>query len=248
MQTKWKIALASGALVVGGTTVFLNYTYHGHIAGLYAFAAFKAPFDVKTNCIKTTKQKVTDKFALPLAFDEDTKNELREFWHFSYYRACLFEAGYDFYGNKVQPSEIATVDGTTRYINHFMHISFSVPGGTTIIADNLVNPDIDDYVITAKLQTGDHTIIVQADRSYKEVKTLDELAEKFTGFATTTATLIGKQSSTNQAGAAILAAHQENGQFGFITLNPEKFAVTVYGEMLPAELLSQIESSFTFLP
>jgi hypothetical protein len=246
MKKKWVISLGVSAVAFGGVAMFLSFTFQGHILGLYAFAAIKAPLGVKIDCVHETNQKVAQKFTLPLAFDEGTKNDLREFWHFSYYRACLFRAGYDFYGNTITPSEITTTDSIPHYVNHFMNISFAVPVGTTILTDNQTDPDIDDYVITSKLQTEDHTIIVQADRSYKEVSTLPELEAKFTGFSTTTATLTGKTTSKNQAGTAILAAHQENGQFGFISLNPQKLAVTVYGEMLPAELLAQIESSFTF--
>ena len=249
MSTKYKLlAIWSSVIVV----LLLGYWFFAHTAkggslALYAIGGWGAPWSVKVDCAKDTDRRVEEKFQLPLAFDEKTKDELRGFWYFSYYRACLFRAGYDFSGNEVKPSEIVEVGGETRYVNHFAKVSFVVPEGTTIQVDNAVNPDIDDYIISSTLNTGEYLVYVQVDRSYQDVNSIEELEQDFTGFSTTTAGLMGKRFGASQAGSAILSAHQDNGNFGFVSLNPDRLAVTVFGRLLPQSLLDSIESSFRFI-
>lgn len=246
MKKSWKITLVVSLAISLVAYLYFAHTTRGKVLSLYAFGSFKAPISQKITCAKQTDQKVQNKFTLPLDFDQDSKNALREFWHFSYYRACLFEAGYDFYGNKIAFSSITKTNNETRYQNNFSKISFAVPNNAIIVSDNSVNPDLDDYIITSIIRVDDYEIIVQADRSKKDVTSLSELEDKFTGFATTSAAIVDRKQTTNQAGSAILAIHQEDAMFGFLTLNPEHLAITVYGEKLPKSLLDMIESSFTF--
>jgi hypothetical protein len=227
--------------------VLATQTVRGRVLTMYTGGGFFAPVGTKVSCAKETDQKVAQKFTLPLNFDQDSKDMLREFWHFSYYRACLFEAGYDFGGRKVSHSEIIDENGKLIYKNHFAKISFEVPPGTTILTDNVTDPDMDDYVIASSLQVGTDVVIVQADRSKKSVADLKELEAGFTGFATTSATVLGKNYMTSQTGSAILAAHQDDAQFGFLSFTPNKLAISIYGKLLPQPLLTMIESSFTFI-
>jgi hypothetical protein len=244
-----KLIITCTLVAILGSSLYTysTQTVRGRVLTMYAGGGFFAPVGTKIACAKQTDQKVAEKFTLPLNFDQESKDLLREFWHFSYYRACLFDAGYDFGGRKVAHSEIIEESGKLIYKNHFAKISFEVPAGTTIVTDNITNPDIDDYVITSSLQVGTDVVIVQADRSKKSVADLKELEAGFTGFATTSATVLGKSYRTSQTGSAILAAHQDDAQFGFLSFTPNKLAISIYGKMLPQPLLDMIESSFTFI-
>lgn len=248
MKRKLMVSAAVLIALLGTIYILAEHTSRGRVVSLYAFGAIKAPLVTKIACASDTDARVTEKFKQPLNFDPASKTALREYWHFSYYRECLFKAGYDFYGNKILASTLSSVDSeTSRYTNHFGNISFTVPAGTTIKADNITNPDMDDYVITSILKIGEYDVIVQFDRSKKEAVDLAEINDTFTGFSTTTAAIVNKSTATNQSGSVIMSVHQDDATFGLLSFTPEHLVVSIYGEKLPIEILNQIESSFTFV-
>jgi hypothetical protein len=210
---------------------------------MYVFGGFGAPIALKSTCAKESDKKVDQKFALPLDFDKDSKNALREFWHFSYYRACLFEEGYDFSGNVIKPSTITRHDDGSLYTNYFGGIAFAVPGDTIIIEDNSTNPDLEDRRITSVLKIGEHEVTVLAYRSFDDIDSFDELEDGFMGFSTSTGDIVEKVVRTNQQGANVLSAYQDDGLFGFASVTKKGRIIKVFGKKLPKELLELIESS-----
>jgi hypothetical protein len=161
--------------------VFLGYwfftkTNRGSSWALYAIAGWNAPFSVKTACATKTDANVSKKFELPLKFDEKTKNELRGFWYYSYYRQCLHKAGYDFSGNPIPPSVITQGAGEiTQYSNPYSGITLTVPTGTTITTDNTLDVNFDDRLYVSQLTLPQGLLTINA---YKKVEDAQELLTK----------------------------------------------------------------------
>lgn len=225
--------------------LWMNYTHQGRVFGLYAFAAFKTPLDIKMRCIEETNDRVYEKFLLPLAFDEESKNALREYWHFSYYRQCLFKAGYDFYGAPIPPTELTAVNDTYVYKNHFTDISFTTATTTSIVYDNTTDPDNDDYTVGSQLLIGSETVTVNFDRSYK-VKDLAALEPIFAGFVEkidfTSPTLVKLPSPRPD-----ILAFENTDQFGYVLIIPDNHIITIYGKNSARSTIESLVDSITII-
>lgn len=238
MKKRVFIGVGSAFLVLVLLYCFLTYTHTGRIAGLYMFAAFKAPISVKMDCIKDTNQRVYDKFLLPLDFTQDAKNGLREYWHFSYYRHCLFEAGYDFYGNEIESPSLTFADGVTIYSNPFGQVRMSFPGEMVLVEDNVTNPDLNDFLIASVLRVGEVDVQVNIDRSYKlaDTKTLKEEFAGFEGQAISPSPYV-EWVSDNVNGVQFFA---DEPYYGAVILLPEKHIVTIYTGLEDKDLIDLI--------
>ncbi len=163
-------------LVLGAGYLFFTKTNRGSSWALYAIAGRHAPLSVKMSCAKETDERVATKFSLPLKFDTKTKNELRGFWYYSYYRGCLFKNGFDFSGNPIPSSTITPQTGkTTQYANPYVGITLSVPQGTIIATDNVLDVDFDDRLHVSQLTFPNGTLVINA---YKKVTDPEELLAK----------------------------------------------------------------------
>ncbi|MCB9810836.1 MAG: hypothetical protein H6779_00955 [Candidatus Nomurabacteria bacterium] len=222
--------------------VLASFTHTGRVWSLYFLAAPKAPLAVKYDCIKETNQKVYDKFLLPLEFDEVSKNDLREYWHFSYYRACLFKAGYDFWGNEIPPTSLLQKDSHTEYTNYFADISLTLPPQTKLALDNEVNPDHDDYIIASILELDGNEIYINVDRSYKPAN-MATLKNEFAGFQSQKdfkSPDLVFQSETKEN----VAAFSDGKLYGYVVLIPNRHIVKIYTDKDGSETLDQIMTTF----
>jgi hypothetical protein len=229
---------------ITAASLWLLFTHNGKVVSLYAFGAFKAPLETKVSCIKSSNQKVQDKFSAPLNFDEDSKNGLREFWHFSYYRACLFAAGYDFYGNKIGQTELVQKGDLYEYKNPFAHVSFLVPKDTVMALTNAINPDLDDYLIANELRVGNDDVFVYMDRSYK-VDNMAALADAYAGFEAKK----GFKSDTlspvaNTASSSNMAAYEDGTLYGYVILFPNSHIVKLFGDRSAKNTIDAMAASY----
>jgi hypothetical protein len=235
------------AVVLGVLYAFGTYTYSGRVSGLYVFGGFFAPVGVKYECTKESLALVEEKFMLPLDFDALSKQQLREFWHFSYYRACLFRAGYDFGGNVIAPSELTPSTDSLHYRNYFAGIDMKVPNGTIISVDNITNPDIEDRLIASQLLVNGATVYVYAYRSYDDADTYDALALSFTHFATSTGEIVGGKVPADTPTVRAFTATDSTGLSGFVTRSPKGRVIQVFGENMSSETITQLLSSLSFI-
>jgi hypothetical protein len=221
------------------------YTHTGRVWSMYAFASFKAPFAVKQECIKETNQKVYDKFLQPLDFNTEAKDALREYWHFSYYRACMFTAGYDFWGDEIEPSSLVSEAGETYYRNPFAKVSFVVLPETNIIVDNAINPDLDDYIVATTLQIGEADVMVRMDRSNK-LQSVNELSEAFAGFDSQK-DFKSKDLEPVVSGVTDALAFRDGAYYGYAVLIPDHHIVSIFGDNSAQSLIDQIVSTIEVL-
>ncbi|MDC1205404.1 hypothetical protein N8083_00990 [Candidatus Pacebacteria bacterium] len=239
MKRKLIIIALSIFIALSFLYLFVEYTTRGRVMGMYTFGGFKAPISEKINCAKETDKKVAEKFTRPLDFDEESKNALREYWHFSYYRACLFEAGYDFSGNKIPRSTIVT-DTVPRYANYFGGIDFLVPNDTIIIEDNITNPDIEDRRISSHLQIGENDLTILVYRDFDDTDTFADLQKDFVSFSTSTGNVTEQVVVTSETGVSMLRIQQDDGLSGFALIGADGKIIQIFGENLPKELLRTI--------
>jgi hypothetical protein len=231
-------------IIIVLASLWALYTHNGRVVSLYAFAAFKAPLATKVDCIKTSNQEVQNKFAAPLKFDESAKDSLREFWHFSYYRACLFEAGYDFYGNKLGKTELVQKGDLYQYKNPVAGVSFLVPNDTVMALTNAINPDLDDYLIASELRVGNDDVFVYTDRSYK-VDNMASLAEAYAGFEAHK----GVRSDTlapvqNTASSSNMSAYEDGNFYGYVILFPNSHIVKLFGDRSAKKTIDAMAASY----
>jgi hypothetical protein len=206
--------------------IWLQYTHVGRVIGLYSFAAISTPFQVKVACAKDTNLRVSDKFEQPLNFDENSKNALREYWHFSYYRECLYKQGYDFNGEPIKPTELMRTSSGYTYTNHWAGISLTTSSETSIVYDNITNPDLDDYIIVSQILIGGTPIMVQYDRSYK-VADAEALLPIFAGFNSKegfNSPLLKQVTSPRPD----VLAFEDGDFFGYVVIIPNSHIVTLY--------------------
>lgn len=231
----------SVVLVLVLVYMFLSFTHTGRVWGLYAFAAFKAPVAVKVDCVKDTNDRVYDKFLSPLKFSEKAINDLREYWHFSYYRHCLFENGYDFYGNAIKPTTLTSSDGVSIYRNPFGKIYMEIPGEAALIVDNITDPDQNDFLVSSVLQIGEVALQVVVDRSYK----LADAAMLREGFAGFEGQILFPSPHVQWVTSEANGVHYfaDGPLYGAVVLVPERHIITVYAKLEDKELIDAIARS-----
>jgi len=197
--------------------------------------------------MKETRALVQKKFELPLLFDRASKNALREFWHFSYYRACLFRAGYDFYGNPIKPSEIVRTNGESRYMNYFGGFSFSVPESTELSIRDVTDPDIEDRKISSTLIVDEHQITVLLYKNYEDSTTTELLREAFMHFENSTTTFDQSSIARNGFDIDVLTAKDADGNYGFSALLRDGKVLQVFGSAAQQDLLNSLAMSIQLI-
>ncbi len=169
------------------------------VLGLYVALGMHAPVSIRYECAKQADSLVHDKFQLPLAFDQASKDGLREFWHYSFYTGCLQNHGYDHYGNPVPRSSVTD----TEFINAFG--AFALPiANAKILSDNQVDVAYDDRLILSEIVSVGKTYSVGWYKKFDPM-TLDEYAKQWTHFPhteepLTIASASGVLTATNSAG------------------------------------------------
>jgi hypothetical protein len=231
------------ALVLLGA--WLQYTHTGRVYGLYAFAAFKAPLSVKYACVKDTNARVEEKFLEPLPLDQASINGLREFWHFSYYRQCMFLHGYGFYGTAFAPSELVAENGILRYRNYFAKVGFTLPSPARIVVDNETDPNMDDYLIASELEVMGTPVSVHMDRSYK-AENDEVLTAIFGGFDHKQDYPSPTLERVSSPYPGVLA-YQDGERVGYVVNSPNHHIVMIFGTKDAQPILDQIAGTMEWL-
>ena len=243
--------LKVGAFLLVATLVLYvlgTKTMTGRILSLYAFGGFWATPSIKWTCAHEATNRVAEKFTLPLKFDEATKNELREFWHFSYYRACLFEKGYDFGGRIIKRSTVEPMGTNARYTNYFGGFTLEASSTMRILEDNAVDPDIEDRRVSSAILVNDSPVTVLAFRTYETANSLDTFEPFFEHFSSSTGSAISSERTTNSHGIETIVREQDDGLYGFAALIPStgRF-MQVFAPTENRELIDSLRNSLTLL-
>lgn len=155
-------------------------TNRGSSLALYIAGGWHAPLSIRWDCGQETDRRVKEKFLLPLEFDRASKNLLRGFWYYSYYRECLFKQGYDFKGNPIPISNLSVTDSGTEYVNPFADIQFKIlRNDLKIVTDNELNVDIDDRLHISKLKSDSDEIEIKTYITKTDPESLKDVLVQF---------------------------------------------------------------------
>lgn len=211
-------------LILGGVGYwFFMHTNRGSSLALYAFGGLHAPLSVKWECAMTTDLWVEEKFSLPLAFDEKTKDSLRGFWYYSYYRQCLFDHGYDFDGRQVPQS---TLGSGGDYTNPYLGISFTLPTTLSLVTDNKLDVDLNDKKIFSSFVNDNAAVAIHAYLPNDEIPSVEDATKKFSELDGT-ASPIETTERIMQNDHELMKLTQADGTKSVMFMTPEKSVVQV---------------------
>lgn len=197
-----------------------------HLFGLYAFMGLKAPLPVKYSCILQSNQQVTQKFTQPLAFDVTSKNALREFWHYSYFRQCLHKRGFDSKGNKLSPSLVTS----KTYSNPQANLTLNAVN-PTIQSDNILDVDYDDRLLLSQLVLSDKPVTLAVYTRHDDLKSAIE-SSKIPYFPGVTDPIVA---ATFSGQTALLT--DSLGRMGLLFFSPDNLPRLLYGPHLSPDFL-----------
>lgn len=231
-------------LGLGGYWFFYK-TVRGNSLALYLAGGWHAPIGVRYNCAKETDAKVSEKFLKPLNFDRESKNLLKNFWYYSYYRGCLFKNGYDFSGNPVPKSLLTAATSEMVYENRYAGLNFFLPLNSEILSDNLLNVDLDDRLFVSEFNTPAGNIMLYYYTKSDDFQTLEDLGLKFQNIPQTLGKVIKKEIRATPSEISYIKADQDDGNIGLIFLTPEKHLIILFGQGPSVPTLESAINSFS---
>ncbi len=166
--------LAGGLIFVALTALFFMYTHVGKILSTYAVGGFFAPLSVRADCINETDEQVENKFARPLRMNKDGITALREYWHYAFYRQCLYNQGYSFLGRPL-PSSIFT---NGAYSNALAGFSTTLPIEGVLLHDNLLNVEMDYRLYKSEFTVGTSSLQLAFYTSFDDVHDQSSLTKQ----------------------------------------------------------------------
>lgn len=204
---------------------------------------------IRWDCAKNTDALVAEKFTLPLNFDKKTKDELRGFWYYSYYRQCLYQHGFDFHGNPVPASTLSAGSVGTLYTNPYAHLQFQLPAQAVLLTDNELRVDFDDRLFVSKIQmpTGD----IQVDyyignEDFQSIADITDHPEKIEPLRTSAITHLS--TSSNPQSIELVSIKQQNGFVSIVFMTPQKNLVHILAPSGAAKILEMTAQSLSFTP
>ena len=236
MQQKYKKIVVILSIIIA--LILLGYwffakTVRGNSWALYLAGGWHAPFAVKWECAKQTDKDVEAKFSRPLKFDEASKNLLKNFWYYSYFRSCLYKHGYDFSGYPIPESLIAI----NIYENKLAGISFNIPEQSLISLDNSLDVDVDDRLFVTEIKTPAGLLHMQYYSKHDVFTSNEELNSKMQSIPMTGGMITQKKIVELASGAGAIEFRQTDGNIGLALVSPDGKVYIIYGEEnLQAEL------------
>ncbi|MFM2374612.1 MAG: hypothetical protein RLZZ234_607 [Candidatus Parcubacteria bacterium] len=222
---------------------FIMHTNRGSSLALYAIGGWHAPLGVKIACGKDTDVRVYNKFLLPLAFDEDTKDQLRGFWFYSYYRDCLFAHGFDFKGNPVPHSTIVGDGSSYRFTNEYAGFSFVVPSSTVLATDNNLDVDYDSDLFHTILTTADGLIVADTYVAHDLFKTPGDIPLHYREEPMSRTTILEANTISTPTHLDVFSVREADGTTRLIFMTPLGYVVDIHGTPLPDEVRATILNS-----
>lgn len=220
---------------------FTMHTVRGSSFALYVIGGWHAPLGVKWKCAAKTDLTVDKKFTLPLLFDQKTKNELKGFWYYSYYRQCLYDSGYDFKGNAIPKSTIT--EGV--YTNPYGGFSFSVPVNTSLMSDNVLDVDFHDQLLVSMLKTDKAELSVHMYLKDTDITTFINLSDTLKNISLQTAPINAREIFENANGLQLLRVTDTDGTEGIIFMTPDLHIVHIFGPLSLKNLIDAIALNLT---
>lgn len=209
--------------------IFFQHTSLGRIAGVYLVGGWKAPWAVRTECRHTASARVEELFTLPLAMDDSAKDGLREYWHYSYYRECLYRAGYSFLGTVLPTSTVYRMTDTDHwYLNRLAGVYLRVPAETRIVRDNELDVSFDARLLRSELTLPGNSLFLDTYTSHQFVKTFADLPDYVTHFIPSTSTVVRTASATTTGGIPYMSVEQNTGTCGIMTVTPDAYILHLY--------------------
>jgi len=238
-KRKTLYALTIIAIIVLPLYGFFGHTVKGQSLVMYTALGWGAPVSTRVSCATQTNKLVDEKFLLPLDFDKVSKNALREFWHFSYYKECLFHAGYTSGGDSVPASTIED----RKYTNHFAGIEFTVPDNTALVADNILDVDYDSRLYRSEISTDSGTIFISTYNEHNDFITHDDVMNKLEHLSTTDGNVIEKESLMFEDNLKVARMAQDDDMSGFVFITPESHVIHLFGPSSSGQTLSAMIST-----
>ncbi|MBP9749437.1 MAG: hypothetical protein KBD21_01805 [Candidatus Pacebacteria bacterium] len=232
MHNKRKIYATIGVitLLIGASYGYFKHTAHGRLAGLYLVGGWSAPSDVRALCKTESLARVVELFTLPLDMSEDAKQGLREYWHYSYYRECLYHAGYTFMGKPLAQSTLSTStpNGNLRYTNPLAGISILLPTDATLVTSNELDVTFDYRLLRSTLRFATTTLMVDTYTEHQFIRTFDDLPLYLDHFPASQSAFLQNERRTTPAGIPFMYVEDEDHLCGALFVTPEAHIVHIY--------------------
>ncbi len=227
---------------------FFYHTVRGGSFAVYIFGGIHAPLSVKWECAPITDLRVEKKFTLPLLFDEETKNELRGFWYYSYFRQCLYDHGYDFNGNAVPKSDLTLRGLTSTYTNPYGGFSFTMLQNGVQDVDNKLDVDFNDNLFVSLLTVAGETLQVHTFLKDPDYTTFTQIEENLKHLSMSTADIKSKEVVENGNGVRMLRVHETDGTEGIVFMTPALHVIHIFGPETLNATINEIASSLALIP
>ena len=242
-QSKQKISVIvfTITLILGITIFFFTSTLKGRSLSLYAVGGWGAPLTTRLSCASKTNERVDEKFLQPLNFDKKSKNAIKEFWYFSYYKECLFEEGYRFNGEAVPSSSL--VDAI--YINNFAGIKFTIPKNATLTQNNVLDVEFDSRLYRSEITSEESSIFIHTYLEHEDFKTETDLSNNLEHFSTTEGSILEKETIISAENVNLIKINQDDGMNGIAFITSEGHVVHIFGEHIPEQDLETIINTLT---
>lgn len=246
-----RIALRAGVSILIFSSIayaFFEYTSVGRLTGLYAVAGFRAPWSVRSACFDETRARVAEKFTQPLNMNEEGRTALREYWHYAYERECLYRAHYSFLGAALPASTLTDAVAALRYTNEIAGVEATVPMGTRIQRDNILDVEYDYRLYKSDLVIGSSTVMVDAYTNHEDIHTFDELTEHVQLLVPADVTVVEQESQVGSSSVTYLRTRDSVGRCGAAFLTPLGRIVYLTTSCDSYRLTEAVVNTVTFLP
>jgi hypothetical protein len=222
---------------------FITKTNRGSSILLYVVGGWSAPTGVKWECAHETDRRVEEKFKLPLAFDEETKNQLRGFWYYSYFRDCLAAYGYDFSGRSIPSSTLVQDGAPYTYSNIYGGYSFTLTEDARIIEDNTLNVDYDDRLFASTLKVAGQKLAVDTYQKYEDIGSFEELIAIYDAHPLSYTPRESLRVATSTTGMRTLIIKEVDTTTRIVGITPSRKLFDIHGMSLNASLIETITTS-----
>jgi hypothetical protein len=180
---------------------------------------------------------------------DDAKGGLREYWHYSLYRECLYKAGYSFLGDVLPDSTLYVMGENERwYVNTLAGVYLRVPAQTSIIRDNELDVTFDARLLRSELSLPDGTVYLDTYTSHQFVRTFPDLSAYVDHFTAGTSTVVRATQATTSQGVPYLAVEQDNGTCGVMTVTPDAYILHVFAPCAAYDRVRTLVETLKLIP
>ncbi|MBP9760318.1 MAG: hypothetical protein KBD24_03020 [Candidatus Pacebacteria bacterium] len=233
-------------IIIAGYGYFMH-TSGGRIAGLYLAGGWSAPGEVRKACKTESGARVDELFTKPLDMNDEAKAGLREYWHYSYYRECLYHAGYTFMGKPLVESTLATASNDLlRYTNPLAGASMSMSTDTKLVMSNELDVTFDYRLLRSKLVFGTTTLFFDTYTDHQFIHTFADLPMYLDHFPASQSPFISSESRITKTGIPFLYVEDQDGMCGAILVTPEVRILHLYATCANRDAVLAITDTLTF--